>query len=333
MLFEAVIEGWDSWEAMYQDKTLFAPLVREMLERHGLRYTGIDKAFHASNAVFLCGEYIVKIAAPEEVGFGDISEEEEESMGEMSAMLMQFKEDDAVCLGDIETEVFATARANRLGVASMELIAEGTVEDKYRFDYLITRFIKGVPFKDKMETMTEEEKLSFAKELRKTMALFNTPSEDFKKIRGFDILRDPSRHRRWSIYPQSFREERMRHVFSKDYGERVMVHGDLNGGNILLDDKGMYIIDFADCVLAPVIYEHAMIAVELFSFDTYLLKGFFGDISREELTDICVEGLLIHDFGADLVVSNIAKAEKIESIKTLRELIWNKLEAFAVQKV
>lgn len=316
VLFSHTIENWASWESIRGKAEAFAPLAEEVFLRHGLAYPGIEKAYHATNAVFKCGAYILKISAPLEL-------EMEDTVGEVEQDTEM-----GVDLGDMAVELFATKRANELGIASPRLAANGTIADRYHFDYLITEFIDGRDFADAVEKMTAPEKLQFAQALREATDWFNQPCPAFASVRGTDILRDPARSQCWDDFPDSFRAERERWLRTHDYSERVMVHGDMNRGNILLKGEQIYILDFADCVLAPIVYEHAMIAVELFALDPDLLKGFFGSISREALTDICVDGLLIHDFGADLILSNLTDGEKIDHVDQLYRKIFDRLQEF-----
>lgn len=330
-LFEAKLDGWESWSRVFQAKELFVPMAREIFARHGLEFEGLENLAPGTNAVFRSGGYVVKIAAPEEAGFGDISEEELRTIDETGVDL---GEADWIDLGDIATEIFVTRRANELGAASPELVASGTIEDSYSFDYLVTRFIGGEAFDSAAERMTPEEKRAAGRELRSITDLLNRPCPEMERVRGADILRDPTRHRRWKVYPREFRQQRMEYLFAheRDFGERVLVHGDLCGDNIIVSSENgirkMYIIDFADSVLAPKIYEQALIAVELFRFDPDLLHGYFGDMPRRELAQLCLDGMLMHDFGADIAKHNIAPAENMHSLEDMLRAITDKLENY-----
>lgn len=88
--------------------------------------------------------------------------------------------------------------------------------------------------------------------------------------------------------------------------------------------KGIAFTDFADAVTAPVIYEHAHIASELFRFDGDFLYGYFGEYNTGALADLCFDGLLIHDFGGDIVRQQIAKPQDLTSLAILREKIHNR---------
>ena len=63
MLFNHNIKNIKDWAGIFQDKTAFAPLVKEIFRRHGLDFTGIDSCTPGSNAVFRSGGFIVKIFA------------------------------------------------------------------------------------------------------------------------------------------------------------------------------------------------------------------------------------------------------------------------------
>lgn len=98
------------------------------------------------------------------------------------------------------------------------------------------------------------------------------------------------------------------------------------GNNILLDADGrLWLIDFAEAVLAPVWYEQALIAVELFGFDKALLRGYFGNYEPHSLAKLCLDGLLLHDFGGDLVARHIGDPHEFGAIGNLYRRILARL--------
>lgn len=296
-LFTEQINNWDDWGKVYQSIPAFMPLAEHIMRRERLPYAQIENLTPGTNVVFKAGNYVLKIFAPEESG--------------MDQTL------------DLQTELFAAKRSNSLGISAPKLIAHGFAEDKYRFAYLITEYIEGAELAEAVNYMTDAEKVKIGQKLRAVTDKMNTPCEPFN---GIDMINDQNRHKRWDKYSECFRTERLVHIKTRDYGEKVFVHGDLCGDNILLTPKGeLYIIDFADAVLAPVIYEHALIAVELFNFDPTLLHGYFGNCSADDLTVSCFDGLLIHDFGGDIIEHRVEKADELHGLDDLREKLNMKL--------
>jgi aminoglycoside phosphotransferase (APT) family kinase protein len=291
-LFTAEIANWRQWGKIYQSIPMFAPLVEYILKKENLPGAEIENFSPGTNAVFKTGDYVVKIFAPAESGIDQTL--------------------------DLETELFATRRANKIGVSAPKLVADGYVEDKYRFGYIITEYINGVELAEAVKTMTGGDKISIGQKLRKICDKMNTPCEAFN---GIDVINDKGRYRRWDNYPERFKTERLEYIKTHDFGQNVFVHGDLCLDNILLSPEGeLYIIDFADAVLAPVIYEHAL-AAYAFEFDAMLLRGFFGDYTTDGFTDMFFDGLLIHDFGGSIVSDYFGNPNEIVSLEDLRERI------------
>ena len=107
----------------------------------------------------------------------------------------------------------------------------------------------------------------------------------------------------------------------------MFVHGDLNSDNILVDrDGNLRVIDFADSVKAPKFYEQALIATKLFRLEGDLIRGYFGDMPPESLAQMIVDGLLIHDFGGDIVRQRILPQSELESVDDLYTHILSKLK-------
>jgi thiamine kinase-like enzyme len=297
-LFTEQINSWQDWGRVFQSISAFTPLVEHIMDKENLTPAKIENLTPGTNAVFKVGSYIVKIFAPAESGIDQTP--------------------------DLQTELFAVQRANEIGVSAPKLTADGFVEDKYRFAYIITEYIEGVEFTEAVKVMTDEQKIIIGRKLRGVTDKMNTPCKPFNSI---DVINDKGRYRRWDKYPERFKAERLAYLQSRNYGEKVFVHGDLCGDNILLTPDGdIYIIDFADAVLAPIVYEHALVAVELFDLNKALLQGYFGIHSSDELTEICFEGLLIHDFGGDIAEQHIGRPDELQCLEDLRRKLKLKIE-------
>ena len=298
-VFKTEIDGWDTWCKIFHSIEVWEPLINFILEKNNLPVSKIENLHPGSNAVFKSGGYVVKIFAPEELGF----------YGETN----------------YQTEKFSLDFAYSHGVTVPKLIACGEINDKYDFPYMIMDYIDGLSFEKASENFTDGEKFEFGKRLREITDKLNRPCEDFN---GIDVIHDKDRHKRWENYSERFKTERLEYLKNHDFGGKVFVHGDLCEDNFIIDNKGnIYIIDFADAVLAPVCYEHAHLIGCIFNYDKSYLHGYFGDYNADELTDTCFDGLLIHDFGGEFITwDNTAKIEDISCLADFREWLYNKIK-------
>jgi len=293
--FTTKIRGKKDWEKVFQSVSAFTPLVEHILNIENLPVSKIENLTPGTNAVFKAGGYVVKVYAPEE---------------------SDFKQDN-----DIETELFAARKAYRAGVSTPKIIADGVIKDKYEFDYVVMEYVEGTEFTEAVSEMNDDEKFSVAQNLRRLTDLMNVPCEAFNDE---DAIHNEENHWSWEPYPKSFRKERIKYIKSHDYKENVFVHGDLCGDNILITpDNKLCIIDFADALCAPVIYEHSLIAVELFDFDKALIDGYFSN--RESLIDTCFDGLLIHGYGGEIIKYHLGQPDEFRHIEKLRQRIMERL--------
>jgi thiamine kinase-like enzyme len=300
-LFNGEINNWQEWSKVFHSISSFSSLIKFIFAKENLPFAEIKHLTPGTNAVFKVGDNVIKIFAPKEIGISQTL--------------------------DLQTELFAIRRVNKLGISAPNLIAEGVVEDKYHFTYIITEYINGMEFSKIVNIMTDDEKTNFGRKLRALTDAMNTACEPFNNI---DVIHDRSRCQRWDKYPKKFKDERVVYIKSHDFGEKVFVHGDLCGDNILLNPNNeIYIIDFADAVLAPKIYEQALVAIELFNLDTMFLRGYFDDYSINELIELCFNGILIHDFGGDIVNNHLGRFCEIDSLDKLKAVLANRIKNIA----
>lgn len=296
--FKETIENWADWGRVFQSIPAFAPLVESIFRAEGLPLHPIENLTPGTNAVFRVGENVIKIFSPAESGLDGIQ--------------------------DMETELLAMKFAVAKGVRAPEVAAQGIREDKYRFSYLVMEFQEGEAFAQVSKTMSDEEKRSVGRELREITRRLNVPCPPFRET---TFLQEAEKEKRWDKYPESFRRERLDYIRSHAYEEPVFVHGDLNEDNILIDGQGrLSVLDFADAAIAPKVYEDALIAVELFRLDPAFLAGYFGNYRPEELARLCVDGLLVHPFGGDVIHQRIAEAGNFSGLDGLFKVIQKRLE-------
>ena len=195
------------------------------------------------------------------------------------------------------------------------------MKDKYNFAYIIFEYIENILAKT-FDSMTDAEKMNIGRKLREITDRMNTPCESFNHI---DVRNDRSRDRCWDRYPEKFKKERLAYINTHNYGENVFVHGDLCGDNLLLaPHKELYIIDFADALLAPKAFEHALLAIES-ELDSMILRGYFEKYSIDEFIEICLSGILLYD-DFETVGELLDKPDDYNTLDDLRGTIRQKIK-------
>lgn len=89
-----------------------------------------------------------------------------------------------------------------------------------------------------------------------------------------------------------------------------------------------YILDFADSILAPACIEHMTIALST-DFENSFIRGYFGEISNDELVDICFNGFMLSINGAwilanskDLKLDDGRAFTEVESLADFKSLLY-----------
>lgn len=297
--FEHTVTTLDDWSRIFQNAEAFTPLVRHILDRHGLPQTAIENTTPGSHAVFRAGDYIVKIFAPDTFGWP--------------------------CESDFLTEIRTMQDANRLGIAVPELVAYGRIPDQYEFRYLIQTFIRGTEFGKK--ELSPDEQYAVGKQLRSLCDRMNVPCAPFN---SYDFLEGARTCPKWERFPESFRRERLDCLLAYSRDEAVYVHGDIHIDNAIYGEDGqVWILDFADSVMAPVEYEYAALFPGLFRLRSPYFDGFYGtgQWTPEEIADALVRGLCIHKFGAEIIRDIAGDAGKIGSLAALKQILVRVIES------
>lgn len=298
--FPYIIRDWETWKHVSGKTDAFQDMVEDIFRMQSLPLARMEKMPPSTNAVFRVGNYVIKIYAPREA---QMDPEEE-----------------------LRIERFAMQRARKAGVPVPGISAWGCYHDRYDFFYLISRYIKGESFSEAAARMNAMEKLKTGAHLRKLISRMHISCTPFRQI---DLVTDPERQVRWQSYTDAFRKDRREYLERLLLEDPVFVHGDLNGNNVRIDENGtIWFLDFAEAVPAPVVYEQMYVAVELFQMDIAFLKGYFQDLALEEMVQMITEGLLIHDFGGDLVKRYFGGPQGLYTTEALRARVRKKLEDY-----
>jgi len=303
--FTEILDGEDSWERICQRLDVFEPLIKRIFIHESLPMGNISNTKPSANAVYKVEILIVKIFAPKE------SRHNAESL--------------------YKTELFGQARAISLGVPVPKIYASGIIKDKYEFPYIVSEFIDGAELKEIFGGMSSNEKYILGQKLRKISDKMNTSCEPFN---AFDCISSAEGgHVGWLIdlgFGEKYLEERKAHIFSlglhKD--DLVFCHGDFNLCNALYDKSGeIFLLDFADAILAPACIEHMTIALSA-NFDHSFIRGYFGDVTLHELINICINGFMLSINGAwilanhaDLKLTDGRAFAAVDSLADLKALL------------
>lgn len=292
-VFHAPIQNWQDWSQIFQSIEIFAPLIQEIFKNEHLTYTTIEKLEPGTNAVFKVGKYIIKIFVPIESGVDTYK--------------------------DYLAEKAGIEWAKERQVNAPQLITIGEIKDKYLFRYIILLHIESKSLASVLKNCKNKDKVDISRKLRCETDKLNVSCDILSPL---DLIERELNNPRWKKFNETFYLNRQNYLRSKVLNKVGYVHGDLNGDNVLMTDEQLYIIDFADGLIAPMEYEWALVMLELFHFDPYCLEGYFGKKSKEEYIDICLEGLLIHDYGADVFIEYLKDVDHIHTIEDLRVSLY-----------
>jgi len=299
-IFLGEIKDWDTWGEVFQSISLFKNLIIKIFEKENLEISEISNVTPGTNAVFKVGNYIIKIFVPIESGYD--SEK------------------------DYFFEITGMKRAMQLGINIPKLIATSEIKDKYLFRYIIMDYINGKEAKDVLKKYSIDEKINFVKQLKSNLNKMNTsPNKDFKII---DLKEKALKNNRWNILKPHVVNQIKSLIKEYKEDEKVYVHGDITSDNVIIDENGkLYIIDFADGMIASKEYELPPILFDLFNFDKEMIKEFIGDNNLNDFIEKTFYSIFIHEFGVYFVkfISEklLKRAEDLNDISEIKVALYD----------
>lgn len=293
--FHETLAGWDDWARVFSDVEAFRPLVQAIYAKEGMggaeEVSGLTPG---TNAVFRCGNTVVKIYAPIEVGVD-----------------MQ---------RDFEVELAMLRHVKALGIPASDLLASGEIADTYRFRYLILGYVQGKDVRTVLGSYSPEQKRTFARYMRALSRALHKPCEDL--LPPVDLKARARENERLAQLPETLRADILRRLDAMQWETDVVVHGDMTDDNILMTGNGTpVLIDFADSVCGPEWYEWAALVFELLRCDREMVRTFAGDMPVKDFVARLMDAVALHDFGAD-ILRDYARREGISlaDIPTLHAL-------------
>jgi len=303
-LFTKHINNWDDW---CESRTVeaFSLLVERIFQNENLPFTALESVNPGTNAVFKVGGYAIKIFVP-----------------------MDFGNDKLWSYGtDVNVELFGMKWAEMQNVPAPRLIAEGMIEDKYHFRYMIMDFMPGKLLSEIEDDLSYDDKLTIGRKLRVITDRLNRPCENFTPI---DVMGYATEHNEWRDegFPESFVADVQKYLANFQISEKVYCHGDMHCDNVIIDENlDICIIDFADAMYAPVEYEHVYVASCFCEFSRPYLEGYFGDnYTVKHILDLCMTWLPIHAWGHSTLPANIGPAKDITSFDVMQEKLRGLIE-------
>ncbi len=303
-LFKETIDGWQSWANIFQSIEAFRDLIKVIFNKENIHYeSDIKNLTPGTNAVFKVGHYVIKIYAPKESTFNTQIE--------------------------YDNEINAIKIAYRIGINTPLLVANDEILDKYLFKYMIMEYIDGKEVGNLIKTYDLKQKEDFVRKLKKSV-------EKYHQVKTYDDINKwnmtyITHNNRWKKYQPHILNQIISIIEQTDVKIDTLIHGDLTQDNVIITPQNeLYIIDYADSLVAPSVYEFPPLVCDLFDFDRILIKKYFRNWNYNEFIEQLYIGILLHDFGADfaeLILKRFSNIEShnLEDIMDLKLLLYKNL--------
>jgi serine/threonine protein kinase len=283
------INNWEDWCRSFQDIEVFKEMIFQIFDQHNLTFDKIENTFPGTNAVFKVGKYIIKIFVPERIKTWD--------------------ED------DYSLELKNALNNEKISTYTSKLIGYGYIKKRLLWNYLIFEYVEGKHMYEVMGQLHYKEKEMVVNHLKQFLLSFNV-----KPIEPYDntyIIKRIIKGKRWNFLKSDVKKALFNYIKNIDISKSLIVHGDITGDNVLINDNGIVIIDFGDSCIAPYYYEYAPIILDLFKFDKNCIDLFYdGDIN--DLVEVTIQSIFIHDFGGDFAF-NLLEDKEISSLNELKD--------------
>ena len=319
------IETWADWTSVFNDVSLWTPVIDLICAREGIEYRSIEIPRSNTNAVFILDRrVVVKIYSP---------------------FWREF---------DFERRLIEVLE-NRGDVPVPRPLAAGSIRDRTDWDYLILEFREGRT----LRSLAQESCVVDVKSLAAEIGVL------VRKLHETDVclVSYAATGERWDALVARRRGSVLaelveRRVIASDLSDAlgqimddaiaeaegaapVIVHGDLESDHLLFHrtESGWSVnamIDFGDARIGVRDYEWMPLWLGLFDRDADAMRAFLGtydpSLTRDPLWGRRVAAwTLLHDFGTDAVAEvfeSSGASAPVESLDDLRGLLWPGLDVF-----
>ena len=283
---------WDIWCQVFQSKSTFEPMIKTIFKNHDLDFTKIENLTPGTNAVFKVGEYVIKLYVPIEI---------------VNWHSNGFKE-----------ELEHLIHASSVGFMTPKLVAHGTHKDLYDFNFIVYRYIDGDDADKVIHNYSDSEKIDFVREVKMMLNKYNVNysghvDNSYLKDRLLPMTR-------WQFLNDHCKEQYLQLLKSIEL-DNYYVHGDITNDNTLVNNKEVYVIDFADACIGPKYYEYPPLIISLFNLDKVMINEFIKGLDKDIFIDDFFKSLILHDFGGDYIqeIYNTLNLD-IKSISNLEDI-------------
>ncbi len=310
------VDGWNDWIRIYNDASVWRPLIDAICAREGIGYRQLRAASANTNAVFLLDRaYALKIHSP----FWDEFEFER-------TLLEALNDHEEIPVSDV------------LGYG---YIADGGGGS---WPYLITRYCEARPFSEIRGELSDEDARSLAAQLGGIVRALHDldagqlTSDTTERV-WTDVVSERRRKALAELTEAGVLEDGLvepleslldKAIAADVPGSRIVVHGDLGADHVLCArvEGGWTIdmlIDFGDAKIGVLEYEWMPVWMGFCGRDPALARAVLEGCGPGLLVDgdfptRAVAWTLLHDFGADELISQWRERGQPTPIETMEEL-------------
>ncbi len=321
------VHDWADWRPIFTDSALWRPLIEKIWTADpalpaatGIKMpTRVETGHPGTCAVFVVNrQVVVKLFPP---------------------MLPH----------DFEKERIAHRLLKHDGLPIPSLLAEGTIQDRIAWPYLIFAYVPGEAWRDCDQVLKTGEQVNILRELggiiRAVHAIALPPAGTWPSLGAWPRLVDDrlplvadELRQRTAVSPQIIKEiERRLSSVEWSAFRPCLCHADLSEDHLLLSqESGPWriagLIDWADVEVAPPLYEWVTLWFSLCRRRLDLFDAFLaGYDDRSLATEISADQMLaftfLHRFGATILNDILPSEEQraVGDLKALKQLLFPRL--------